>query len=160
MARMTVKGLEEFTTALHNLGDKMEGVMKEATYAGADKLIESVKTQISSLPTQDGYMPEGQKRGVITEDEKRDLLSHVGISRMESTGGKVTVAVGFNGYSSHRTKKYPNGVPIPLIARSIESGSSVRRKVPFMRTAAKSNAEGIKAAMTGAATAAIEKLTK
>ena len=160
MARMTVTGLEEFTTVLHGLGDQMDGVMKQATYAGADKLIESVKAQINNLPTQDGYMPEGQKRGVITESEKRDLLNHVGISRMESTGGKVSVAVGFNGYSSHRTKKYPNGVPIPLIARSIESGSSVRKKIPFMRTAAKSNAEAIKAAMAEAATGAIEKLTK
>ena len=37
MARLTIKGLEEFSMTLERLGNDAEGVMKAAVYAGADK---------------------------------------------------------------------------------------------------------------------------
>ena len=43
--------------------------------------------------------------------------------------------MGFDGYNEVKTRKYPNGQPNALMARSIESGSSARDKYPFIRPA-------------------------
>ena len=159
MARLTIKGLEEFSMTLERLGNDAENVMKAAVYAGADKAVSLVKDSIRALPTDPGYKQAGTKRASVTPDEPADLLEHVGISHMDSTGSEVTAAIGFNGYSRHKTKAYPNGLPMPLLARSIESGSSVRQKVPFVRRA-KSNQAQIKAAMEEAARKKIEEMTR
>ena len=49
--------------------------------------------------------------------------------------GNTNTKVGFAGYGTFPTKKYPKGVPNALLARSVESGSSVRKKAPFVRKA-------------------------
>ena len=159
MAKMTVTGLEDFAYMLKSLGDKGPEVAKAAVYAGAGVLADAVKAEIGNLPTEEGYLPPGVLRGVITASDKSDLMSGVGISHFEETGGKVTAAVGINGYSSTPTKKYTSGVPLPLIARSIESGSSVRRKNPFMRRAGNAAKARAQQAMTDAAMAKINELT-
>ncbi len=161
MAKMTIKGLDEFAAGLDHLASEgFEEVASAAVYAGAGQLVECVKNAIEALPTENGYMPPGDKRSVLTESEKKDLLNHVGIASFDTTGGNVSTAVGFNGYSSHPTKKYPNGVPIPLIARAIQSGSSVRKKNPFMRKAVNSNKEAISRTMEAPAQTKLEELTK
>ena len=159
MAKMTVTGLEDFSSMIRALGDKGTDVAKAAVYAGAGVLAEAVKAEISALPVEEGFLPPGDLHNVITASDKEDLLRGVGISHMEDAGGKVTAAVGVNGYSSTATKKYPSGVPLPLIARSIESGSSVRRKNPFMRRAGNAAKARAQQAMTEAAMAKINELT-
>lgn len=159
MAKMKIEGLEDFGLMLRSLGDKTPAVMAAAVYAGAGVLAEAVKSEIQALPTQEGFLRAGDKRAYLTRDEKADLLQAVGIARFDHTGGKVTTAVGVEGYSSHPTRKYPGGVPLPIIARSIESGSSVREKNPFMRRAGQ-NAKGrAQQAMTDAAVAELDKIT-
>ena len=131
-----VKGGDEFSALLSNLaGDQVIPVMKAACYAGAGVLADALKSEIQSLPEQDGYMPKGKKRNVIGKHDKRMMQERLGVSHIEATGDKADVVVSFSGYNNRPTKKYPQGVPIPLIARSIESGSSVREKNPFIRRA-------------------------
>lgn len=160
MAKIVVKGLDEFKFSTDQISGGFQAVASAAVYAGAGEMVECIKTAINSLPTQNGYMKSGDKRNVVTADEKKDLVEHVGISHFDTTGGSVTAAIGFNGYSRHHTAKYPNGVPIPMIARSIESGSSVRQKNPFLRKAVNSNKEAISRAMQEAAQKKLEELTK
>ena len=52
---------------------------------------------------------------------------------------EVATKIGFYGYDKEKTtKKYPNGVPIPLIASAREYGtSSGEAKKPFFRTSFK-----------------------
>lgn len=158
MARLTIQGLDDFSMRLQSLADHGEAVAKQAVYAGAGTMVEAIKAEINALPEQQGYMPTGEKRNVVTRDEKAALLSHIGIAKMDSTGGKVATAIGFEGYSEHATKKYPSGVPVPLIARSIESGSSVRRKIPFLRNAANKAKAAVENAMREAAEKAFEEM--
>lgn len=141
---LKVKGLDEYMAALNSLGADTEKIVAEAMYDGAAILIEECKKNIQALPVEDGYMQPGIKRNCVTTSEKDDLLKSIGIARYTKKGDKISTAIGFqSGYSSHKTKKYPNGVPIPLIARSVESGSSVRVKHPFMRTAVNSTKDRI-----------------
>lgn len=159
MAKMTVTGLEDFSSMLRALGEKGKDVAKAALYAGAGVLAEAVKAEISGLPEEEGFLPPGDLRSVITASDKSDLMGGVGISHFEEEGGGINAAVGINGYSSTPTKKYLSGVPLPLIARSIESGSSVRRKNPFMRRAGNAARARAQQAMTEAAMAKINEIT-
>lgn len=45
--------------------------------------------------------------------------------------------VGFTGYSDLITPKHPKGMPLALIARIAESGTSFSQKTPFVRKALK-----------------------
>lgn len=137
MARIKgVKGGEEFSALLNGLaGDQAITVMKAAVYSGVGVLADAIKAEIQSLPEDNGFKPNGVKRKVVDAHDKRMLQERLGVSRIEATGDKANAAVSFSGYNDRPTKKYPQGVPIPLIARSIESGSSVREKNPFIRRA-------------------------
>ena len=137
-----VKGGDEFSELLTGLsGYAVVEVMRSACYAGAGALADAVKNEIRGLPEESGYMHKDKKTGVIKKRnvvgtwDKEMLEQRLGISRIDSDADKSTVAIGFDGYNDRPTKKYPKGVPIPLIARSIESGSSVRQKNSFMRRA-------------------------
>lgn len=131
-----VKGGEEFSALLAGLsGDAAVDVMKSAVYAGVGVLADAIKDEIRDLPEQGGYVKVNEKRNVVSPWSKSMLEQRLGISRIEATGDGANVVVSFAGYNGRPTKKYPNGVPIPLIARSIESGSSVRQKNPFIRRA-------------------------
>lgn len=160
MARMTIQGLDDLSGLIRSLQEKGVEVMKAAVYAGADAMVEAVKESIRALPEEEGYMPAGEKRNTVTRDEKEALLTHIGIAKFDNTGGKVTTAIGFEGYTDHPTRKYPSGVPVPLIARSIESGSSVRRKIPFLRQAANRAKEQAQKAMADAANKKLQEITK
>ena len=64
----------------------------------------------------------------------KDLAEGLGIAKPDvDHQGNTNTKVGFKGYGSHPTKKYPKGVPNALLARAVESGSSVRKKTPFVR---------------------------
>ena len=52
---------------------------------------------------------------------------------MQNDQGYVNVKLGFDGYNSVKTKKYPNGQPNALIASVTESGSPYREKTGFIR---------------------------
>ena len=162
MARMTVKGLEDFSTMIVALGQKGHEVLSAALYAGAGVLADAVKQAVSSLPEEDWRFvtPGWKKLGVLTPSEKSDLVNAVGIAKFKSDGGKTDTAIGFDGYSSRPTKKYTQGVPLAMIARSIESGSSVRQKHPFMRQAANAASSRAQQAMQDAAYQKIDEITR
>ena len=135
-----VKGGDDFSALLNNLaGDQAVVVMKAAVYAGIGALADALKSEVGALPVQSGYMPKNKKTGeikkrnVVGTNDIEALKNGIGISRIQSDKDKADAVVSFNGYNGRPTKKYPKGVPLELIARSIESGSSVRQKNPFVR---------------------------
>lgn len=142
-----LKGLR---AALRDLsGAQLDGCLKAALYEGAACVADAVRENIEALP-EDGfrYLRNGDSFAVLTAETKADLADSLGVSahRQEEGGDAWSVSVGFQGYGSrqHPTKQYPNGIPNQMIARAIESGSSVRQKHPFVRPAmdrAKAEAE-------------------
>ena len=158
MAKLTVSGLQDWSIKLREIQDDAGGIMKAAVYAGAKVIADGIASAIDSIPEDQRYKQPGTLRASATHDEKEDLKNAIGIAHFDETGGKISTAVGFNGYSRHATKKYPQGVPLPMIARSIESGSSVRQKHPFMRRVAQSLRSEAVAAMRAAAEETYRKL--
>lgn len=160
MPKMTVKGLEDFSSQLRQLGTRSEGVMKCAVFDGAAVLIEAVKEEIRAMPEEEGYLPPGAKRHVLTKREKQELLDHVGIAHMKTQDGKVSTTISFEGYTEHTTRAFPGGVPIPLIARSLEKGTSVRHQYDFLGKALNKARARVQQAMINAANERMNNITK
>jgi len=162
MPSIKMDGLDEVFARLKALGNgsAIEDVQKQAVYEGMRVIKEEVVALIRALPEQAGYTKDGSPRNVIKKSEKEELIKHIGISAMETKDGTVNNSVSFDGYTSLTTKKYPNGVPAILIARSINSGSSVRQKQPFMRQARAATKSKAIAAATKAAEEALAKLSE
>ena len=156
MARIEFSGSDDVVKLLNDLSRTTDDICKRAVFAGAGVLADALAEAVEKLPTEPFHPLPGAPNGgdplnVVTPDDKEDIRNGLGISRIGSTGDGADVAVSFNGYTRHKEQtkkggKFPNGVPIPMIVRSIESGSSSRKKNPFVRRAATAATEAIQRA--------------
>ena len=137
MAKITVKGLDEYALKLSRLEGKTTEIAKKAVRAGANPVIDEVRKRLEALPSDTfRYLQPGEVFNGIPEKQRKDLLDGLGVAKPDiDMKGNVNTKVGFEGYGSYPTKKYPKGLPNALLARAIESGSSVRKKIPFVRPA-------------------------
>lgn len=138
MAKFTSKGINEYVAYLQKVGQSTDEAVEKAVYAMADVVANKVRSNIQALPTvsnEANVATYRQGYSRLSEAEKQGLLDGFGISRMQDENGFRNVKLGFDGYNSVKTKKYPKGQPNVLIARVTESGSRYRVKSPFVRTA-------------------------
>nr|DAH72348.1 MAG TPA: hypothetical protein [Caudoviricetes sp.] len=158
MATFEFGGIDTYIKQLNKLqADTKAGVIGKTVYAGADVVANSVRSAIQSLP-------EGKEGdaglGAVTPAQKRGLLEGFGISKMRDDNGFVNVKLGFDGYNSVKTKKYPKGQPNALIARAVNSGTSFRKKTRFVDKAVNTSKKTAEAAMDAACSREIEKIMK
>jgi hypothetical protein len=148
MAKWIVgKGLDKYIAYLQSLEAATDEVIGKAVYEMAKVVADNVKANMMALPAVSNEAniatyKKGYSR--LSEPEKEGLIEGFGISPMRNDQGYVNVKLGFDGYNSVKTKKYPNGQPNVLIARVTESGSPYREKTGFIRkavNASKKNAE-------------------
>lgn len=139
MAKWIVgKGLDSYIAYLQSINAVTDEVIGEAVYEMAKVVADKVRANIQALPAVTNAANiatyrQGYSR--LSEPEKQGLLDGFGVSPMQDDGGYINVKLGFDGYNSVKTKKYPKGQPNALIARVTESGSSYREKTPFIRPA-------------------------
>ena len=158
MAKMTVRGLDNIVNELGNMAGKGEAVAKMALYEGAAIVADEIKKNISELPVDTPrWLKSGDEYSVIVAQDKRDLAKSLGIAEFERDVDGVRTVIGFAGYGSHRTKKYSRGLPMAMIARSIESGSSVRKKHPFVKPAVNATRKKAKNKIVAIAEDALER---
>lgn len=140
MAKFAVKGIEEYALKLSKMGESSRFIAGKAIYGAADIVANRVKEEISSLEAvHDKYNLQSarkKEKAKLSIAQKKGLLDSFGITKMDKdTKGFHNVKLGFDGYNSVRTKKYPKGQPNQLIARVVENGSSHMDAQPFMRPA-------------------------
>ena len=171
MADFKIHGMEEMELMLSKLARDAEPTARQALREAAAVVAERVRENIERLgedrqaqpyPAQQyRYLPEGGRFGGIPPHQKEDLLEGLGITKVGvDNNGDYTVKVGFEGYGSQPTAAYPQGQPIPMIARSIESGSSIQPKQPFFRPAVQSTKKRAVETMGSVIEAAQEKIAK
>lgn len=159
MAQFTTDGMDDFLAQLGALGERATGIGKKACYDGMAVMADAVQASTGQLPLDTyPFTPVSDPLRVITEQDRRDLADCLGISRIETDGGVITVSLSFDGYISRTEPRFPNGVPAALIARSLESGSSVRAKNPFIRSAVNRAREAVAQAMQASVDASIEQI--
>ena len=120
MAKIQFKGINEYARAMQRVYVRSNDIIGQAIYEGAAVIADGVKDELRKLPVDESYgSPEKKADGF-------------GISSMRDDKGYLNVKLGFDGYGRTKTKKYPKGVPNQLIARSVNTGTSFRKRNPFM----------------------------
>lgn len=121
------------------MGKEGKTIAEKAVCAGAAIVADAVRANIDALPAvkdEWGVIAYNNNWSApLTETAKKGLQDGFGISPMGSEDGMLNVKLGFDGYNGMKTKKYPKGQPNVLLARSIESGSSIAKKRPFVAPA-------------------------
>ena len=142
---MDVTGMDELLQRMDKLGEKAQEVASGALYEGAGVMADSISQAVHGIATEPFRYATGGRQRMASPEEKAILLqARKGVAKFKKTGVSVNTSVGMqnSGYATLNGKTKP----IPLIANSINHGTSFMKKQPFMR----------KALNTGKATAAIE----
>lgn len=141
MATMEIKGIEEYAEQLEKISDSKKFIGK-IIYKGAKVMTDAMDKSIDKIPTEKSIKKGMPKRGTkenpingLTAAQKSDLHKGLGIAKKQIVAGKTNVKIGFDGYGSTPTRKYRDGVPNILLARSVTSGTSFRKKNPAIRNA-------------------------
>lgn len=141
MAKMTYKAGDEWALKLSQLGERAGAVAKKAIYPAAGLLADRIKANIQALPEEGfRFLQDGEKFKGVPSTHVWSLLKGLGISSIKRDKDMNWYArVGFSGYASPATKskKYPKGLRVVMLAASIERGSSVRKAHPFVKPAVK-----------------------
>lgn len=139
MARVSFKRDSEYALALEKLEfTAAQGeLLEKAAKAGAQPVADEIRRRLDNLPTDTfRLLQPGEKFTGLPIVHHLDLLDGFGVTPPDrDRKGFVHVKVGWDGYGSFPTKAYPQGLPNQLLARAVESGSSVREKTPFVRPA-------------------------
>ena len=130
MATMRFKGLDEYLQKLQRVEKNTPEIVGKVVYGMADIVADAVREEINALPAEPDVealkaWSKGE-RAPLTIKEKKGLQESFGITKMLEEDGYYHVKLGFDGYNDIKTKKYPKGQPNVLVARAIESGSSIR----------------------------------
>lgn len=162
MAKMSIRGMGEYAAKISALGAKQGDVAQKAVYAGAGVVADAVRARLESLPGDKfRRLRFGETFTGVPDEQKRDLLDSLGVAPIDvDKNGDTNTKIGFSGYGSHPTNSYPQGVPNALLGRSIESGSSVREKTPFVRPAVNATRKSAQAKMGAVVDEEIKKLMK
>lgn len=120
MAKFKAELPYDLIKEFEELGKNCPKMLREMVEAGAETVYKNVNNNIGSAFKTTASLDKGLK---VTKTYKTP-----------SDDG-INVHIGFYGYDeTKKTKKYPNGVPIPLIAMAREFGtSSGEAKKPFFR---------------------------
>lgn len=137
MANIVFKSSDEYALRLSRLGKNGKDIAKKAIYKGAGMMTDKIRDNIDTIQSVHDY-------------QKQDLKDSLGITSIEQDNkGIWNAKIGFDGYGSVPTKKYPKGLPNQLLARAVESGTSFRQKTPFVRRAVTSTRRKVMKIMQG-----------
>lgn len=155
MASWKFKGIDEYLRQLERLQGSSDQAIGKAIYEGAGVVAKACAAAIKALPVNNQYSSDG-----ITSVQKAGLIEGFGVSHAQTDGLYRNVKLGFDGYNGQKTKNFPNGQPNSMIARSINSGTSFRRKNPFMDRATASSKATCEATMKRVIETEIQKVVK
>lgn len=148
-------GSSEIEKQLERLqSEELMTAIKKALYKGAGAAADGIKAAAASLPPEPFRIASPERPRDPSPEEIELLVGAVGIAKFNEflDGADTLVGLSNAGYGTLGGKT----VPIALIARAINSGTSFRRKHPFARRGARGAKEVLKAALDDE----ITKLTK
>ncbi len=145
MARLTFSGQSEFHKKLQELEAVFakDTAIERAVYSGAKIVADKIRDNLEGVP-EDNFkrLKPGEVFTGLSDAQKQDLENSFGLTPISrDKTGFVHTKAGFDGYGSFPTPSYPRGIPNALLARATESGSSVRKKTPFIRPAVNATRE-------------------
>ena len=160
MPRITLdlKDLDFFVDRLGEMGEDAEKIVKMGMYEGAKICADELRKAVDNLDrVPDVYLANavraagGSKAGgksrigakiesgrvtttlPLTVKQKNGLRNGLGIAKFRVQGNKISTVVGFSGYNTLTSKRWPQGQPNQMVAASCESGTSYMTRQPFIR---------------------------
>ena len=140
-------GADELLRKMDKLPEKAAKIAAEALYEGAGVMADAVSQAVQGIATEEFRYATGGRTRMPSPEEKAIVANAKhGVAKFRNDGTKIQTSIGYQnaGYAMLKGKRKP----IPLIANSINHGTSFMKKQPFMRQAISKN--------QGAAIAAIE----
>ena len=156
MAKLAVgNGLDKYVEELNKLAKNTSQVLGKSIYVGAGIVADEVRKNIEKIPVSNSSRRGTQSDPIdtITSAQKTGLLQGFGISGMATRDGITNVKLGFEGYNSQvattsvKAKWTDKRQANIMIARSVEGGTSFRRKHPFVAPAVRATRKKAEAAM-------------
>ena len=160
MARFQFEGVDKLISQYEKLSNNSMEVIGKAIYNGAGVVMKSVSGAVDSISTDNRYGTAENPVSGPSTIQKIGLQQSLGITKMRADGDFWNVKIGFDGYNNVKTKKWPQGQPNSMVARSIESGTSWMSKQPFMRQAERSAMAPCEKKMAETVDKEIQKLIK
>jgi len=163
MAKIELQGFDKYIRQLEALQRDSTKLCKAVVYPGAAILAEKIRAETEALPTISdaeaiGNFRAGEENKALSVSQKIGLVESLGISGIKKDrNGMVQTSVGFTGYNSIKSKRWPNGQPNAMVARSLEKGTSFLKRDRFVERAVKAAREEAIAAMAAEADAYIER---
>ena len=141
MATLRMQGLKEYEEMLSKLDKDTVPMIGRALYEGGKIVADEFRREVEALPIVAPNVRGTSERKLagITSEQKRGLLQGLGIAKMRSRDGVHDIKIGFDGYNSVHTQKYPGGQPNAMIARAVNTGSSFRAATHFADRAARNS---------------------
>lgn len=142
MAEIRTDGVDKYLKKLEKLNKNTDDVCKAGVFAGAKVMGNKIVAAIDKIPIHNP--PPGKEQfhanpnaekllEGLTPAQAEDLKKGFGIATFNHDGLAWNTKTGFNGYNRIKTKKYPNGQPNAMIVRSLESGTSIRKRRLLLR---------------------------
>lgn len=161
MAVIRFKAGDEYLVKLAKVDAALkEKIIGPSVYSGAGIVADEVRARLSKVPTDESWGTEKSLKKGPKEVELRSVMNGLGVSEMQNNDGFFNVKIGFGGYSSIKTKEWPQGRPRQMLARSIERGTSFMKANPFMKKAVATAQNKAIQAMKETADQNIEKIMK
>ena len=157
--KVTTTGMDNLEQMLRNVGEAAQGVASAGLYEGAGVMADAVSHAVRGIATEPFHYASGGHQRKPSPEEKALLeAAPKGVAKFKKTGTSVDTSVGLSraGYGMLGKKLKP----IPLIANSINSGTSFMKKQPFFRKAVTQNRNAALSAIEDGVTKAINEMTK
>lgn len=143
--RVECEALNSTMEQFARLSEAAHQIAAVSMYEGAKIMADAIAPELDALITEPFHRAnpdKGQTRYPSPREVELVKGARYGISRFQGTGAELETSIGFSntGYAELGGKQ----VPIPMIAASINSGTSFMHKQPFFRRAvnrAKDNAQ-------------------
>ena len=147
MATIEIKGLDGYEELLKKLDANVNDFIKAGVYEGAKVIADEVRRELNAVPEDEKWGTENYKLYGLKKEQIEGLINGFGISKMEEERGFLNVLIGYQGYNTLKSERWPKGQPNAMIARVLESGTSFSQKIPIMkRTIAKIKEKSVEAA--------------
>ena len=151
-------GLDEVTRELERLASPQEcdAIFKSVCYEGMNVMADYMRSQLEALKTTKQTKGNRNEKRYCTQREKDVLLKEMGVTPIKPYGSGYDCKVGFDGYYENARG---DTVPIPLLANSINKGTSFMHYQHFIDRSKRGGQAKTIDAMSDALDAEIKKRT-
>lgn len=154
---ISTAGLTELNQLLGKLGARAQDVASGALFDGAGIVADAFTSAVSGIETAPFKYARPGKTRLPSPEEKAALEGKTGIAKFRKDGSEVNTLVGFNPNSGYADVA-GHTKPVPVIARSINSGTSFMKKQPVFRKAVSKSREPAQQAIVAKAEQMLEEI--